>query len=97
MIYFFCKELYELGARRIGIMGLPPLGCVPFQRTLQGGIISRVCVDEYNQDAQLANTKISLAINGSLSNKLPQSKLVFIDIYDPMLDLILNPKKHGKL
>ncbi|CAN4105224.1 unnamed protein product [Withania somnifera] len=87
-------ELYKLGARKIGVFGIPPIGCLPFQRTLSGGI-ARLCVEEYNQAAQLANTKISAAINGSLYKKLPQSKLVFIDLYDPMLDLIVNPKKYG--
>jgi len=88
--------LYKLGARKIGVFGIPPIGCMPCQRTLSGGL-GRLCVEEHNQAAQLANTKISLALNGSLSKKLPQSKLVFIDIYDPMLDLILNPQKYGKL
>ncbi|CAN4105225.1 unnamed protein product [Withania somnifera] len=90
----FIQELYKLGARKIGVFGIPPIGCLPFQRTLSGGI-ARLCVEEYNQAAQLANTKISAAINGSLYKKLPQSKLVFIDLYDPMLDLIVNPKKYG--
>lgn len=90
----FIQELYKLGARKIGVFGIPPIGCMPCQRTLSGGL-GRLCVEEHNQAAQLANTKISLALNGSLSKKLPQSKLVFIDIYDPMLDLILNPQKYG--
>ncbi|KAH0973128.1 hypothetical protein GBA52_025284 [Prunus armeniaca] len=32
------QELYDLGARRIGILSLPAIGCVPSQRTLNGGI-----------------------------------------------------------
>ncbi|XP_049410487.1 GDSL esterase/lipase EXL3-like [Solanum stenotomum] len=90
----FVQELYKLGARRIGVMGLPPLGCVPFQRTLLGGIISRVCVDEYNQDAQLANTKFGVAFD-LLSKTLPQSKLFFIDIYNLVTDFIVNSTKYG--
>jgi hypothetical protein len=31
------KELYKLGARKIGVFSAPPLGCVPSQRTLVGG------------------------------------------------------------
>ncbi|XP_019235699.1 PREDICTED: GDSL esterase/lipase EXL3-like [Nicotiana attenuata] len=90
----FIQELYKLGARKIGVFGIPPVGCLPFQRTVSGGIF-RMCVEEYNEAALLANTKLSAAINDSLSKKLPQSKLVFIDLYDPMLDLIINPKKYG--
>nr|XP_016510192.1 PREDICTED: GDSL esterase/lipase EXL3-like [Nicotiana tabacum] len=89
----FVQELYKLGARKIGFFGIPPLGCLPSQRTLAGGF-NRECVQEYNQAAQLANTKLSAAIN-SLSKNLPQSKLVFIDIYYPLLDFIVNPKKYG--
>nr|XP_009779479.1 PREDICTED: GDSL esterase/lipase EXL3-like [Nicotiana sylvestris] len=90
----FIQELYKLGARKIGVFGIPPVGCLPFQRTVSGGIF-RMCVEEYNEAALLANTKLSAAINDSLSKKLPQSKLVFIDLYDPMLDLIVNPQKYG--
>ncbi|XP_059278960.1 GDSL esterase/lipase EXL3-like [Lycium ferocissimum] len=89
----FLQELYNLGARKFGIFGIPPIGCLPSQRTLAGGL-DRTCAKEYNQAAQLANTKLSMGIE-SLSKKLPQSKLVFIDIYNPLLDLIVNPQKYG--
>ncbi|WMV41169.1 hypothetical protein MTR67_034554 [Solanum verrucosum] len=86
-------ELYKLGARKIGVFGVPPIGCLPAQRTLAGGF-SRGCVVEYNQAAQLANTKLSAAI-ASISKNLLQSMLVLIDTYNPLLDLIVNPQKHG--
>lgn len=89
----FLQELYKLGARKVGFFGIPPLGCLPSQRTLAGGF-NRVCVEEYNQAAELANTKLSAELN-SLSKYLPQSKLVFIDIYNPILDIIVNPQKYG--
>ncbi|XP_075105835.1 GDSL esterase/lipase EXL3-like [Nicotiana tabacum] len=89
----FIQELYKLGARKIAIFGVPPIGCLPSQRTLGGGK-SRECSEEYNQAAQLANTKLSAAID-SLSKNLLQSKLVFVDIYSSLLDLIVNPQKHG--
>nr|XP_016503651.1 PREDICTED: GDSL esterase/lipase EXL3-like [Nicotiana tabacum] len=89
----FLKELYKLGARKCCIFGIPPIGYLPSQRTLAGGI-NRVCVQEYNEAAQLANTKFSITFD-SLSKKLPQSRLVLVDIYNPLLDLILNPQKYG--
>ncbi|MCD7453573.1 hypothetical protein HAX54_021370 [Datura stramonium] len=90
----FVQELYKLGARKIGVFGVPPIGCLPSQRTLAGGLTRHQCVEEYNQAAQLANTKLLAAI-ASLSKNLLQSKLVFIDIYNPLLDLIVNPQKYG--
>ncbi|KAJ8538248.1 hypothetical protein K7X08_014788 [Anisodus acutangulus] len=89
----FIQELYNLGARKIGIFGIPPIGCLPSQRTLAGGL-DRACAKEYNEAAQMANTKFSIGID-SLSKKLTQSKLVLLDIYNPLLDLIVNPQKYG--
>ncbi|GKV17821.1 hypothetical protein SLEP1_g28280 [Rubroshorea leprosula] len=89
----FLKELYELGARRIGVFSAPPIGCVPSQRTLAGGI-ERDCAENYNEAATLFNSKLSPELH-SLAGTLPGSKLVYIDIYNPLLDMILNPQKYG--
>ncbi|KAG6422693.1 hypothetical protein SASPL_113071 [Salvia splendens] len=86
-------ELYNLGARRIAVFGTPPIGCLPAQRTLAGGI-ARMCSEEENQAAQLVNDKLSPALT-SLTKRLPQSKIVYINIYDPLLDLIQHPHNHG--
>ncbi|KAL5720979.1 hypothetical protein ACHQM5_013594 [Ranunculus cassubicifolius] len=47
----FIQELLDLGARKIGVVGIPPIGCVPIVRTLnpkfgcisfpKSGLISR--------------------------------------------------------
>ncbi|KAK1400386.1 GDSL esterase/lipase EXL3 [Heracleum sosnowskyi] len=89
----FIQEIYKLGARRIGVFGVPPVGCLPFQRTLAGGA-SRICVDTYNQAAQMYNSKLSSQLN-FLGNSLPQAKLVYVDIYNPLIDIIQNPQDHG--
>ncbi|XP_041021699.1 GDSL esterase/lipase EXL3-like [Juglans microcarpa x Juglans regia] len=89
----FFKEIYEQGARRIGVLSAPPIGCVPSQRTLAGGIL-RQCSEKYNQAAKLFNIKLSATLD-SLNRNLPNSKMVYLDIYSPLLDLIENPKKYG--
>ncbi|MED6106381.1 hypothetical protein PIB30_004154 [Stylosanthes scabra] len=89
----FIMEIYKLGARRIGVINAPPIGCLPFQRTLFGGI-ERKCSQEVNDASKLFNAKLSTAIN-SLSHRLPQAKLVDIDIYNPLLHIIENPSEYG--
>ncbi|KAK8580809.1 hypothetical protein V6N13_143867 [Hibiscus sabdariffa] len=89
----FLTELYGLGARRIGVFSTPPIGCVPSQRTLAGGI-ERECADDYNVAARLFNKKLSAALN-SLGTSMPHGKFVYIDVYNPLLDLIKTPKKYG--
>ncbi|CAK9178397.1 unnamed protein product [Ilex paraguariensis] len=89
----FVQHLYGLGARKIGVFGVPPIGCVPAQRTLAGGV-QRNCVENYNQAAQLFNYKLSAELK-SLNSNLPQARVVYLDIYNLPLDLIYEPKKYG--
>ncbi|KAK6118819.1 hypothetical protein DH2020_047432 [Rehmannia glutinosa] len=89
----FVQDLYGLGARRIGVFSLPPIGCLPFQRTLRGGF-ERKCADEYNQVAQLFNEKLSHEMT-SLNKRFPDAQLVYVDIYNPTLDIVNNPQKYG--
>ncbi|KAL4650242.1 hypothetical protein ACB092_01G073300 [Castanea dentata] len=75
----FIKELYGLGARRIGVFSAPPLGC---------------CAKQPNQASQVFNDKLSREL-GYLNNNLPNAKVVYIDVYNLILDLVTNPKKYG--
>ncbi|XP_052200702.1 GDSL esterase/lipase EXL3-like isoform X1 [Diospyros lotus] len=91
----FIRNLYAAGGRRIGVFGIPPIGCLPSQRTLAGGGL-RVCAENYNQAAQLFNAKLSEALH-SLTSTLNDrnARLVYIDIYNPLIDIIQHPKKYG--
>ncbi|GAY68663.1 hypothetical protein CUMW_265900 [Citrus unshiu] len=87
------KDLYEVGVRKIAIFSTLPLGCLPILRTLHGGLM-RSCGDDDNKAAELFNSKL-LAEMKNLSSFLPQAKIVYVDIYNPLLDLINNPVKSG--
>ncbi|XP_052879231.1 GDSL esterase/lipase EXL3-like isoform X2 [Gossypium arboreum] len=88
-------DLYGLGARRIGLLGLPPIGCVPSQRTIGGGK-NRDCYEAENQLAIAYNAKLSGVIDSLKAvYTLPDTKLIFLDIYYPLLSLIQNPAKYG--
>lgn len=89
------QELYGQGARRIGVLSMPPIGCVPSQRTVGGGI-ERGCSEICNQAARLFNSKLSSQID-SLNKKLPDARLVYLDIYNKLLSLIQNPSKYGNI
>lgn len=89
----FIKDLYGLGARKIGVTSLPPLGCVPASITLFGQG-SNKCVSRLNGDAQGFNKKINAASN-SLVKQYPDLKIAIFDIYKPLLDLCTNPSKNG--
>lgn len=89
----FLEELYALGARRIAVFSAPPIGCVPAQRTLAGGS-ERACAADYNQAALLFNKKLSAKLDSFRTN-MSNSKIVYIDVYNPLLDLIQKPQEYG--
>ncbi|PSR96149.1 GDSL esterase/lipase [Actinidia chinensis var. chinensis] len=89
----FVKDLYKLGARRIGVTSLPPLGCLPAAITLFGYHKSG-CVSRLNTDAQGFNKKIKSAAK-TLQKQLPGLKIAVFDIFKPLYDLVRTPSKYG--
>ncbi|KAL0916406.1 hypothetical protein M5K25_013914 [Dendrobium thyrsiflorum] len=89
----FVQNMYGLGARRIGVTSLPPIGCLPAAITLFGGGNNN-CVNRLNNDAVAFNKKVSAAAE-TLKKSHSDLKLVIFDVYNPLLDLIKNPGNNG--
>ncbi|CAI9263996.1 unnamed protein product [Lactuca saligna] len=89
----FIQDIYQLGARRIGVFGAPPIGCLPSQRTLGGGGL-RVCAEEYNKAAEIYNNKLQQEL-AYLTKTHAQSRVLYLDIYNPILAIIENPVQYG--
>ncbi|CAA7024959.1 unnamed protein product [Microthlaspi erraticum] len=88
----FIKELSGLGAKKIGVFSGVPVGCLPFQRTLFGGL-RRECFEDLNNMALHFNSKLSSNLD-ALKKELP-GKLIFIDVYETLLDIIKTPENYG--
>ncbi|CAN8257226.1 unnamed protein product [Cochlearia groenlandica] len=90
----FIQNLYGLGVRKIGVTTLPPLGCLPAAITMFGVAGSNSCVARLNRDAVSFNTKLNnTSIN--LTKNLPGLTLVVFDIYNPLLNMVMNPIENG--
>ncbi|KAM7476022.1 hypothetical protein LguiB_023265 [Lonicera macranthoides] len=89
----FIKDLYGLGARKIGVTSLPPLGCLPAARTLFG-YHEKGCVARLNTDAQGFNKKANSAAS-QLQKQLPGLNIVIFDIFKPLYDLVQSPSSQG--
>ncbi|KAL0686256.1 hypothetical protein Bca4012_053104 [Brassica carinata] len=74
----FMQELYNLGARKFGIMGTLPLGCLPGASNAIGGI----CLEPANAVARLFNQKLANEVN-NLNSVLPGSRSIYIDMPGP--------------
>ncbi|KAL6273592.1 hypothetical protein ACE6H2_024284 [Prunus campanulata] len=89
----FIQNLYGLGARRIGVISLPPTGCLPAAITLFG-LGRNQCIPRLNQDAISFNNKLNNT-SQILKSRLPGLKLVVFNIFQPVLDMITNPGDNG--
>ncbi|CAJ2661156.1 unnamed protein product [Trifolium pratense] len=89
----FVKDLYKLGARKIGVTSLPPLGCLPATRTLFG-FHEKGCVTRINNDAQGFNKKMN-STAAKLQKQLPGLKIVVFNIFKPLYDLVQSPSNFG--
>lgn len=91
----FIRNLYALGARKISLGGLPPMGCLPLERTTN--IIGQdACVSNYNNIAIEFNDKLK-NLTTKLNQELTGIKLVFSNPYYIMLRIIKKPDLFGKL
>lgn len=92
------QKLYSLGGRKFAVSGLAPIGCLPIQMTVSTSYNKwpRTCVNQQNDDAMAYNLKLQGLITwmqGSLSG----TKIAFVDIYNGVMDMVLNPTKYGKV
>uniref|UniRef100_A0A0D9VB14 GDSL esterase/lipase EXL3 n=1 Tax=Leersia perrieri TaxID=77586 RepID=A0A0D9VB14_9ORYZ len=89
----FVDDLVNAGARRVAMIGMPPIGCVPSQRTLSGGI-ERGCSEGHNEIAEAYNAGMKRRME-ELERRHPRTKLVFMDIYGFLLDMMMRPAVYG--
>lgn len=93
LVLNYLKEIHKLGARKIAVLSGPPVGCLPVQRTLSGGVL-RKCVDNDNNAVQLFNDMLKQQLKFLESNLL-QSRVAFVDFYNPLMSIIENPHQYG--
>lgn len=90
----FFKEIYGLGARKISLTGLPPMGCLPLERAIN--IFEyHECVEGYNNVALEFNGKLGWLVT-KLNKELPGFQLVDANAYDVLLQIVTQPSRYGK-
>ncbi|CAM0879993.1 unnamed protein product [Alopecurus aequalis] len=89
----FLDGLLAAGARRVAIINMPPIGCVPSQRTLSGGL-ARGCAEGHNEIATMVNAGMRDSVR-ELKARYPGARVVLMDIYGYLLDMMLRPGSYG--
>lgn len=89
------QRLYTLDARKFVVANVGPLGCIPYQKT-----INRVgedeCVKLPNQLAAQYNSRLRELII-DLNAGLPGARFCLANVYDLVMELITNYPNYGQL
>ncbi|KAK6142444.1 hypothetical protein DH2020_022792 [Rehmannia glutinosa] len=89
----FIVDLHNLGARKISLGGLPPMGCMPLERA-QNLANGNDCMETYNIVAMSFNGKLYDLVM-KLNKELPGLQLVFSNPYYILLQIVTKPSLYG--
>ncbi|KAI8001386.1 GDSL esterase/lipase [Camellia lanceoleosa] len=97
----FVQGLMDQGARRIGVVGLPPMGCLPMVITLNSdnAILQRGCVDYFSSVSKQHNMLLQLKLKTiQIGLEGLGGRIVYLDVHGPSSDMIVQGPKfvYGK-
>ncbi|CAN1281605.1 GDSL esterase/lipase At4g16230 [Linum perenne] len=87
------ERLYDLGARKIVVVNVGPIGCIPYIRDINPSSGDK-CATFPNELARSYNAKLKTLVQG-LSKSLTGSYLVYADVYRIVSDIVTNYKSYG--
>jgi uncharacterized protein YqgV (UPF0045/DUF77 family) len=90
------KRLHELGARKIVVVDVGPLGCIPYVRALQV-IPNGKCSLAANKLIQSYNTKLRQRIHQLNQEMQPESTFVYANSFDIVMQVLRNYSQYGTL
>ncbi|XP_023736729.1 GDSL esterase/lipase At5g45960 [Lactuca sativa] len=94
LIEQFMQDLLDEGAMKIGVVGIPPIGCLPAIITINSKkpISNRECIGNLNSLARDINQMLKTNLKGL---QRPGTKIVYADIYNPLIDMVNHKTKYG--
>ncbi|XP_030955824.1 GDSL esterase/lipase At5g41890 [Quercus lobata] len=88
------KRLHELGARKFIVVGVGPIGCIPFVRSLNL-LASGKCSIKVNDLIQGYNKKLNMALDQLNQQLGPEAIFVYANSFDIVMRIILNYHQYG--
>lgn len=87
------QRLYDLGARRVLVTGMGPLGCVPAERAVRSA--NGQCAEEPQRASEIFN-HLLIQMIPTLNQELGSDIFVAVNAKEIQNDFIHNPHAYGK-
>ncbi|KAG2687758.1 hypothetical protein I3760_09G065600 [Carya illinoinensis] len=78
--------MHGVGAKRLVVVGVPPIGCMPLVRTMMG---QTTCVESYNKVVVSFNSKVQKRLE-TIKAAL-RMKIAFVDVYGVLQKAVSHP------
>ncbi|CAK9310840.1 unnamed protein product [Citrullus colocynthis] len=88
------KRLHELGARKFVVVGVGPLGCIPFVRAIHF-ISNEKCSEKVNRLIKAYNFRLSGVVDQLNLEFSPKTKFVYANSYAVFTKIIVNYRQYG--
>lgn len=85
-----------MGARKIVVANVGPIGCIPYQREINPSAAGDGCAARPNQLAQMFNYQLRNLVQ-ELGANLQESTFIYADVYRIVDDIIHNYSSYGML
>ncbi|XP_062145754.1 GDSL esterase/lipase At5g41890 [Alnus glutinosa] len=89
------KRLHELGARKFVVVGVGPLGCIPFVRATNLLLASGKCSVKVNGLIKGYNKKLNTTLDRLNQQLGPEAIFVYANSYDVFQRIMLNYRQYG--
>ncbi|CAN1225197.1 GDSL esterase/lipase At2g23540 [Linum grandiflorum] len=86
-------RLYQMDAKKFVIGNVGPIGCIPYQKTINQ-LQENECVDLANKLALQYNARLKDLL-AELNDNLPGAVFVHANVYDLVMELVTNFDKYG--
>ncbi|KAK8717521.1 hypothetical protein V6N13_044787 [Hibiscus sabdariffa] len=86
-------RLYQLDARKFVVANVGPIGCIPYQKSINK-LKENQCVDLANKLAMQYNRQLKNLLT-ELNGKLQGAMFVHANVYDLVMEIITNYAKYG--
>ncbi|OEL24145.1 GDSL esterase/lipase [Dichanthelium oligosanthes] len=88
----YINELYKLGARRLALLDIVPVGCLPSQRAITA---NGECDNDGNSMSQMFNALLRTEMTKAVAAFMPCLKYSVNSLYNAYSDMIANPALAG--
>lgn len=90
MLRIELQLMHGVGAKRLVVVGVPPIGCMPLVRTMMG---QTTCVESYNKVVVSFNSKVQKRLE-TIKAAL-RMKIAFVDVYGVLQKAVSHPMLYG--